>query len=133
MTATQVFLRFVKSQYTSKDGTINPMMLAAWRKELRSNSISSKRNPSKVRERVRTSKNFVDDYLYNHRYTLSGFINHFLQRRASYRFDYAYGFIVSDMERRIKENWKSFLLNHIKGEKKQYWIKGREFNFEWVE
>lgn len=133
MTATQVFLRFIKSQYTNNDGTINPKMFAAWRKELHNNHISSILKPDTKRSRIRKSKDFVDDYLYKNRYTLSGFISHFLHHRYNYRFGYVYGYYVTEEEKRIKKRWKLFLLNHIKGETKKYWIEGRKFDFEWIE
>jgi len=77
MTATQVFFRFIENEYRGKDGTVNGKMVALWRRELRTNDISSKISKTKAPIPLRTifktvsyapvrerrSKNFVDDYL----------------------------------------------------------------------
>jgi len=139
MTATQVFLRFIKNEYTNDDGTINVRMLSAWRTELRKNRISSKPvtdSRGKIIYPVRYkrySKNFVDDYLYRNRGTLNGFIRNFYLLRSSYYFYLTFGYTKSGVEKKIVSRWKKFLLDNIKenDDFAKYWTKNRKFNFTW--
>lgn len=139
MTATQVFLRFIKNEYTNDDGTINVRIFSAWRTELRKNRISSKPvtdSRCKIIYPVRYkrySKNFVDDYLYRNRGTLNGFIRNFYLLRSSYYFYLMFGYTKSGVEKKIVSRWKKFLLDNIKenDDFAKYWTKNREFNFTW--
>lgn len=139
MTATQVFLRFVKNEYTNGDGTINVRKFSAWRTELRKNCISSKpvtdnncRIIYPVRYR-RLSKNFVDDFLYRNRATLNGFVRNFFFMRSNYYFYVVYGFTVNGVRESLIKRWKKFLSDNIveSDDFAKYWTKNRNFNFTW--
>lgn len=121
MTATQVFLRFIKSEYTNKDGTYNLAKLKLWRNELRNNKLSTRLVDFKPRRTVRRSKNYVDDFLSENNYTLSGFMTHFLYYRHNYRLRYVYGYIVKELEKNITDKWRAFLNQHIEGDLKGRW------------
>ena len=133
MTATQVFLRFIESEYMNADGSVNTRKLKLWRNELRYNGISSKHVPNTVRKRCRASKNYVDDFLYRHRYTLAGFIRHYFWSRANWCYDYIYGYCPTKAEDCLSRKWKYFLAKHINeyGDFKKYWTKDKKFNFSW--
>lgn len=139
MTATQVFLRFVKNEYTNNDGTINVRKFSLWRTELRKNHISSKPvTDSRCRiiypvRYKRYSKNFVDDYLYRNRGTLNGFIRNFYFLRSNYYFFILYGVTVNGVRDSLVKKWKKFLSDNIveSDDLTKYWTKNKEFNFTW--
>jgi len=129
MNATQVFLRFVKEECRNNDGTFKTHKLGAWRRELRNNSISSIIICYRPIKRIRSSKNYVDDYISSRGFTLGGFMSHFVKNRYS-NFRWAYG-NESDLVDRLRKRWRTFLDEHIEGEVNRYWIKGRTFEFTW--
>jgi len=133
MTATQVFLRFIESEYMNADGSVNPKKLQLWRHELRHNGISSKPVPNTVRKRCKASKNYVDDFLYGHRLTLNGFIRHYFWARANWCYHYLYGYCPTNTEECLSRKWRSFLKKHINeaDDFKKYWTSNRKFNFSW--
>lgn len=133
MTATQVFLRFIESEYKNADGSIDARKLNIWRFELKHNGISSRRITYAVRARCRTSKNFVDDYLLGNRLTLNGFIRKFFRRRGNWMYDYLYGRNSTETENNLSRRWRKFLLEHINetDDFRKYWIPKRKFNFTW--
>ena len=141
MTATQVFLRFVESEYRNKDGIIDVRKARIWRRELRTNHISSKskyplsNNLNQRFIKIMTSKNFVDDYLKKHRSTLNGFLRHFFEERGVWDFQYYYGPTITEGTKRLDRNWKIFLKNHINEEDylKKYWGKDKIYTFTWKE
>ena len=129
MNATQVFLRFVKEECRNSDGTFNTRKLEAWRRELRNNSISTIIVCYRPIKRIRSSKNYVDNYISSRGFTLGGFMGHFVKNRYS-NFRWVYG-NESDLVDRIRKKWRAFLDEHIEGEVNRYWIKGRTFEFTW--
>ena len=133
MTATQVFLRFIESEYMNADGSVNPRKLQLWRHELRHNGISSKHIPNTVRKRCKTSKNYVDDFLYGHRLTLNGFIRHYFWARANWCYNYLYGHCPTNTEECLSRKWRAFLKKHINeaDDFKKYWTINKKFNFSW--
>lgn len=135
MTATQVFLRFIESEYRTVDGGVREKYLKLWREELRYNRLSSKRIPGTIRKRRRASKTFVDDFLYNRKYTLNGFVRHFLYYRYHWMYNYLYGTNLTDIENNLSRKWRAFLLKHINETEdfNKYWITSRKFNFTWKE
>jgi len=135
MTATQVFLRFIESEYRNVDGSVKPRLLKFWKNELRYNRLSSERIPGTIRKRRKTSKTFVDDFLYNRKYTLNGFIRHFFHYRYHWMYNYLYGTNQVSIENRLSCKWKAFLSEHINEAEdfKKYWTKTRKFNFTWKE
>ena len=130
MTGTQVFLRFVKSEYTNKDGTLKPLLLRVWRKEIMNNFITSKQVQRIPRKRVRISKNYVDDYLTRGGFSLGGYMGHFVKGRTS-MFGWCYGFTSEEMKSNLIGKWRNFLKMHIEGDINRYWIRGRKFEFKW--
>ena len=138
MTATQVFLRFIEEEYTNADGTVNARLLLMWRETLLSNYICCDYKRDKCgwvtsKKRFRTSKNFVDDYLYRNRLTLNGFIRRFLWCVTSVSTLFIYGYSSSSIERNLDKKWKSFLNKHINetSDFRKYWTPTRKFNFTW--
>ena len=141
MTATQVFLRFIEERYKNEDGTIKAPMAKLWRDELRHNGISSKlKYPNSYDWRKRSlraisSKNYVDDFLTKNKYTLQGFIGHFLKRRTQWGLAYRYGTTQVLGMQRIGQLWREFLKKHIVEEEllRKYWREDRQFTFTWKE
>ena len=141
MTATQVFLRFIEERYKNEDGTIRPYIAKLWRYELKHNVISSKpkypltyawKNRSL---RVISSENFVDDFLTKNKYTLQGFMGHFMRYRTQWGLAYRYGSTQTLGIKRLGQLWREFLSKHIVEEElfKKCWREDRQFTFTWKE
>ena len=115
------------------DGSVNPKKLKLWREELRCNGISSKHKQNTIRGRCRSSKNFVDDYLYRNKLTLKGFIRHFFWHRANWNYNYIYGHCRTNTENYLSRKWNSFLKRKINevDDFKKYWTHDKKFNFTW--
>ena len=130
MNATQVFLRFIKEECRNNNGTINIRKTAAWRRELRSNILSTVVVCRYPFRRRRISKNFVDDYLSRQGRTLGGFMGNFTRNRSTL-YGYLYGWNEQDTRNCLRAKWRTFLSQHIEGEVNKYWIKGRTFEYTW--
>jgi hypothetical protein len=130
MNATQVFLRFIKEECRNNDGTINIRKTAAWRRELRSNILSTIVTCIRPVRRRRISKNFVDDYLSRYGRTLGGFMGNFTRNHYTL-YGYLYGWNEQDTRNHLRTKWRTFLSQHIEGEVNKYWIKGRTFEYTW--
>ena len=133
MTATQVFFRFIKDEYTNSDGTIDMKKYNLWRKELRRNYISC------VYEYVcgqiitrPMSKNFVDKYISANGFTLAGFGGHFFNNSPSI-LSYMYGWGYPSNRSKFINRWRSFVCAHIDGKTKSPYRNKAIYTFSWKE
>lgn len=133
MTATQVFLRFIKSEYTNSDGTIDMRKYNLWKKEIRCNYISSiyesRRGKIIIRPR---SKKFVDDYLALNGYTLYGFAGHFFYNSSSL-LSHIYGWQYKTSRDKFIGKWHEFVCKHIDGKIKSRHSGEKRYTFSWKE
>ena len=138
MTATQVFLRFIKEEYTEPNGEINPKKYNFWIKEINQNAITSSYIKSKdgmylkPLTRKRDKGDFVDDFLSDRFLTLKGYMRNFLVYRSSHYCGFAYGFKIVNIEKNIRLRWRTFLEHHIEGNISSYWGK-KSFTYKWKE
>jgi hypothetical protein len=161
MTATQVFLRFVKSQYTKENGELDVEMYLHWMNVLSTCNCTKRKthywlNYFFAKRRIywqkRTNdniKNYVDVYLQCGR-SLKGFMNSLIQSECGYWS--GNHFIDSlckayDIERLSKRDWPrkregsqmlikewhKFLDEHIEGDTSKKWYSGKEYSFTWKE
>jgi hypothetical protein len=159
MTATQVFLRFVKSQYIKENGEINAEMYQKWMNALSTCNCTKRRthywlNHFFSRKKIywqrhshENIKNYVDLYLMSGR-SLKGFMNALIQSESGY---WAGNHFMDalckayDVERmigwarkkegsqRLIKEWHNFLEEHIEGDIAKKWGNGRVYSFTWKE
>ncbi len=139
MTATQVFLRFIKEEYTEPNGEINQRKYKFWITEINRNFITSSYIKSKdgtyLKPMIRKKDkgDFVDDFLTKRFLTLKGYVRNFLVARSSYYCGFAYGSKIVDIEKKIRLRWRTFLEHHIEGNISSYWGKNKSFTYKWKE
>ena len=133
MTATQVFFRFIKDEYTNSDGTIDMKKYNLWRKELRSNYISC------VYEYVcgklivkHRPKNFVDKYISANGFTLAGFGGHFFNNSSLSLFQMYGGRYLTSRSNFIRK-WRDFISNHVDGKINSVYRRKNIYTFSWKE
>ena len=138
MTATQVFLRFIKEEYTEPNGEINPRKYNFWIKEINQNAITSSYIKSKdgmylkPLTRKRDKGDFVGDFLTDRFLTLKGYMRNFLVYRSSRYCGFAYGSKIVDIEKNIRLRWRTFLEHHIEGNISSFWG-NKSFAYKWKE
>lgn len=138
MTATQVFLRFIKEEYIEPNGEINPRKYNFWIKEINQNAITSSYIKSKdgmylkPLTRKRDKGDFVDDFLTDRFLTLKGYMRNFLVYRSSRYCGFAYGSKIVDIEKNIRLRWRTFLERHIEGNISSFWG-NKSFAYKWKE
>ena len=159
MTATQVFLRFVKSQYIKENGEINAEMYQKWMDALSTCNYTKRRthywlnhffNKKKTywhRHTTGNMKNYVDINLQCGR-SLRGFMNALIQSESGY---WSGNYFMDNLckaydsermpgwarkkegsQRLIKE-WHKFLDEHIEGSITKKWYSGKKYSFTWKE
>jgi hypothetical protein len=133
MTATQVFLRFIKDEYTNSDGTIDMKKYNLWRKELRSNYISCEYEYvcGKLIAKPRP-KNFIDKYISANGFTLAGFGGHFFNNSPSSLF-HMYGRRYSISRSKFIRKWRDFISNHVDGKINSAYRRKNSYTFSWKE
>jgi hypothetical protein len=133
MTATQVFLRFIKSEYTNSDGTIDMKKYNLWRKELRCNYISCRYEYEFGHLKTKPkSKKFVDNYLVRVGATLAGFGGHFFDNSPSI-LSCMYGWGYPSNRSKFINRWRSFVCAHIDGKTKSPYMNKAIYTFSWKE
>lgn len=143
MTATQVFLRFIQTQYTNPDGTINKRMAKLWRNIIRRHTFSSKIKPKPIRNtyyswltpRVILCKDFVDHRLNIVNGTLRGYMTRFLYFRPDDNLPRNYAPTVNEGCTKIRHKWYKFLEEHIVEQDllKIRWRADSNYKFTWRE
>ena len=162
MTATQVFLRFVKSQYTKENGELDDKMYKKWMNALSTCKYTKRRTHywltnffMKKRQlytrRVYNNenvKNYVDEYLSGGR-SLRGFVSALITSESDYwncntyidslckAYDNSknsyYGPRKKEGSKALIKKWHDFLNTHIDGEVTKKWYSGKQYSFTWKE
>lgn len=162
MTATQVFLRFVKSQYTKENGEVDVKMYRHWMNALSTCKYTKRRTHYWLMNfymKRRTFfirranydeniKDYVDDYLSYGR-SLRGFVGALIASESDYwngntyvdslckAYDkyknVYYGFRKKEGSKNLIKEWHDFLDKHIEGEITKKWHGGKKYTFTWKE
>ena len=159
MTATQVFLRFVKSQYTKENGEHDAKKYRLWMLAMSSSKIYQRKSHfwlreyndkrSFVRSEKSNEKDHIDRFLRAHGRSLRGYLRCLIESETSFwypnwnltalcasydvRGNICFNRKKQGMEKLLKE-WYSFVDNHIVGETTKRWsIKRPNYTFEWKE
>lgn len=162
MTATQVFLRFVKSQYTKENGELDADMYKKWMDALSTctntkrrthywlnNFYEKKQSFWNRRAAGENIKDYVDCILQNGR-SLNGFMNFLIREEASWwSINYFMDNLCKayDKERLSKHDWPrkkegsqmlikewhKFLDEHIEGNINKIWSNNKQYSFTWKE
>ena len=162
MTATQVFLRFIKEEYTKPNGEIDELKYVSWMNVLSTAKFIKRKyhfwlynfsmkngwQYSIYRTKGGNTRDFVDAYLLGQNSTLRAFLPNIIRfesgwHRTNKYVDYLcklyytqshyYG-LKKEGTKILLDKWYNYIDNHISGEtKKKFSIKNCDYTFEYVD